>query len=60
MLKKIQLRKKYFNLRKKKYYEINKDFFSPLINLIKLNRKKKRLNIALYHPANFELNIIKL
>ncbi len=31
-----------------------------MINLIKLNRKKKRLNIALYHPANFELNIIKL
>ena len=60
MQEKNRLRKKYFNLRKKKYYEISKDFFLPLINLIKLNYKKKKLNIALYYPVNFELNIIKL
>ncbi len=60
MQEKNRLRKKYFNLRKKKYYEISKDFFLPLINLIKLNYKKKKLNIALYFPVNFELNIIKL
>ena len=60
MQEKNRLRKKYFNLRKKKYYEISKDFFLPLIKLIKLNYKKKKLNIALYFPVNFELNIIKL
>ncbi|MEC7179382.1 MAG: 5-formyltetrahydrofolate cyclo-ligase [Pseudomonadota bacterium] len=60
MQEKNRLRKKYFNLIKKKYYEISKDFFLPLINLIKLNYKKKKLNIALYFPVNFELNIIKL
>ena len=37
-----------------------KYFFLILINLIKLNYKKKKLNIALYFPVNFELNIIKL
>ncbi len=58
MQQKIRLRKKYFNLRKKKYFEINKDFFLPLVNLIKSNCKKKKLNIALYYPANFEVNII--
>ncbi len=60
MQQKIQLRKKYYYLRKKKYLEINKDFFLPLIQLIKSNYKKKRLNLALYYPANFELNVIKI
>ena len=59
MLQKKLLRKKYYNLRKKKYYEINEDFFLPLIYLIKSIYKKKKLNIALYYPANFELNVIK-
>ena len=59
MQQKIQLRKKYFNLRKKKYYEIDKSFFSPLLNLIRLRLKKKTLRIALYYPSNFELNVLK-
>ena len=54
------LRKKYFRLRKKRYYEINKDFFTPLINLIKLNFKNKDLKLALYYPSNFEVNVIKI
>ena len=60
MIQKNILRKKYFNLRKKKYYEINKEFFSPLFNLIKSNFKNKNLKIALYYPASFEINVIKL
>ena len=60
MQRKIQLRKKYYYLRKKKYFEINKDFFLPLIQLIKSNFKKKRLSLALYYPTNFELNVIKI
>jgi|TARA_B100001093_G_scaffold495155_1_gene539315 5-formyltetrahydrofolate cyclo-ligase len=59
MSQKKILRKKYFQLRKKKYYEINVDFFSPLINLIKSNFKKKDLKLALYYPSNFELNVLK-
>jgi 5-formyltetrahydrofolate cyclo-ligase len=60
MHQKNSLRKKYFYLRKKKYHEINKEFFYPLINLIKLNFKKKFLKIALYYPSNFEINVLKL
>ena len=43
MQQKNQLRKKYFSLRKKKYYEINKTFFLPLLKLIK-SRQKKNLS----------------
>ena len=60
MYQKNILRKKYFNLRKQKYYEIDKKFFIPLINLIKLNFKKKNFKLALYYPSNFEINILKI
>ena len=43
MYQKSILRKKYFNLRKKRYYEIDKEFFSPLISFIKSNFKKKNI-----------------
>ena len=42
MQQKIQLRNKYLNLRKKKYYNINKQFFLPLLQLIRLKMKKKK------------------
>ena len=60
MKQKIQLRKKYFQLRKKKYFEIDKEFFLPLIKLIKLRFKKNSIKTGLYYPSNFELNILKL
>ncbi len=60
MQQKTLLRKKYLNLRKKKYYEINKEFFLPLLELIQLKIKKKFIKIALYYPSNFELNVLKL
>ena len=60
MQQKIKLRKKYFDLRKKKYYEINKIFFLPLIKLIRSRFKKKLIKIALYYPSNFELNDLKI
>ena len=59
MTQKTILRKKYYKLRKKNYYEIDKDFFFPLIKLIKLNFKNKNLKTALYYPSNFELNVLK-
>ena len=54
-----KLRKKFYKLRKKKYYEIDENFFIPLIKLIKLKFKKK-LKLALYYPSNFETNVLKL
>ena len=60
MHQKNNLRKRYFNLRKKKYYDIDKEFFSPLLSLIKSNFKKKNLNLALYYPTSFEINVLKI
>ena len=60
MQQKTQLRKKYFNLRKKNYYDIDKNFFLPLLKLIKSNLKKKNIKIALYYPSNYELNVLKI
>ena len=60
MQQKIKLRKKYLNLRKKKYFDIDKNFFLPLLKLIKFKFKKKIIKIALYYPSNFELNVLKI
>ena len=60
MQQKILLRRKYFALRKKNYYEIDKEFFLPLLRFIRLRFKKKPIKIALYYPSNFELNVLKL
>ena len=47
-------------MRKKKYYEVSEDFFIPLINLIKLKFKKKKIKLALYYPSSFEINVLKM
>ncbi len=60
MLQKNILRKKYYILRKRKYFETKEEFFLPLINLIKSNFRKKNFKLALYHPSNFEVNVLKI
>ena len=46
MLSKNQIRKKYFKIRKKKYYEIPKNFFFPFLIFFGNLKKKKDLT---YH-----------
>ena len=60
MKKKNLVRKQYYLLRKKKYYEPDKDFFIPLIKLIKSKLKKNFFKLALYYPSSFEINVLKL
>ena len=60
MKQKIQLRKKYFQLRKKKYYDVNKSFFLPLLKLIKFRVKKRLFKISIYCPSNYELDVFKI
>ena len=60
MQQKNSVRKKYYFLRKKKYYEINKDFFTSFIDLIRSKLKKKKFKLALYYPSSFEINVLKL
>ena len=60
MYQKNILREKFINLRKKRYYEIDKKFFFPLLSFIKSNFKKENLKLALYYPTSFEVNVLKL
>tara|TARA_B100001057_G_scaffold493174_1_gene587091 strand:+ start:747 stop:1298 length:552 start_codon:yes stop_codon:yes gene_type:complete len=60
MYQKNLLRKHYLDLREKKYFEVDQSFFLPLINYIKSDLKKKKFNIALYYPVNFEVNVTKI
>ena len=60
MRQKKVLRKRYYFLRKKKYYEVNQEFFFPLVNFLRSFNKKNYLKLALYYPSNFEVNILKL
>ena len=60
MQKKERLRRKFYFVRKKKYFEIKSNFFNPLIRLIKKKNNKKIINLSIYHPSSFELNISRL
>ena len=60
MYQKNILREKFINLRKKKYYEIDKKFFFPLLSFVKSKFKKDDLKLALYYPTSFEANVLKL
>ena len=60
MQQKNLVRKKYYFLRKKRYFEINNFFFIPFLNLIKSKFKKKKFKLALYYPSSFEINVLKI
>ena len=60
MPKKESLRKKYYTLRKKKYFEIQTGFFNPLLKLINKIKKKKYINLSSYYPSSFEVNTLKI
>ena len=60
MDKKKFIREKYFLKRKRFFFEVNKSYFKPLINIIKKNNIKRKKNISLYFPCNFEVNILKI
>ena len=57
---KDRLRKKYFFLRKKRYFDIRPDFFYPVLNLINRNFKKKRVYLSSYYPSLYEVDTLKL
>ncbi|MDC0529706.1 5-formyltetrahydrofolate cyclo-ligase [Pelagibacteraceae bacterium] len=60
MQKKKSVRRKYYFLRRNKYYEIKKDYFSPLVSLIRSKLKKNFFKLALYYPSAFEVNVLRL
>ena len=54
------IRKKFFSKRKKNYFEINKNFYYPLIRLFKKKVTNKTPIISFYYPSSFELNILSI
>ena len=60
MQNKDRLRKRYFFIRKRKYFDIKPSFFNPLIKLINKKYKKKYVSLSSYYPSSFEVNTIKL
>ena len=60
MDKKKLIRKKYFLKRKKNYFNIDVNFFLPLVKLIKKIIKNKDKNIAIYFPNSYEVNVLKI
>ena len=60
MLSKDNIRKRYSKIRKKKYFEVKKDYFDPFLIIIKKKLKIRPIYLSLYYPSNFEVNILKL
>ena len=56
---KFFLRNKFLLQRKKKYLTASKFNFNLIFRLIKKHFHRKRITIAGYYPANYEVNILK-
>ena len=56
MASKEQLRKKFLKIRKKKYFEVSKIFFNPVISILNKLAKKNIIYLSCYYPSNFEVN----
>ncbi len=53
------LRKKFISLRKKKYTSVKNFNFNLIFKLIEKNFNKKKIIIASYYPASYEVNILE-
>jgi 5-formyltetrahydrofolate cyclo-ligase len=60
MLQKIAIRKKALVNRKKKYFEISSEFFYPLMQLLKKQKKNTINTLSLYYPSNYEVNVLNI
>ena len=60
MQPKIAIRKKVLVIRKKKYFEISSQFFYPLMQLLKKQKKNTINTLSLYYPSNYEVNVLSL
>ena len=60
MDKKRPIRKRYLLKRKKNYFKINESFFLPLIRLIRKKFKIKKVNVSLYYPSFYEVDVLRL
>ena len=59
MLNKEQLRKKYYKIRKNKYFEVKSNFFKPLIFLLNNLFSTRSIYLSSYFPSIYEVNTVK-
>tara|TARA_Y100000768_G_C23916859_1_gene652788 strand:+ start:518 stop:1069 length:552 start_codon:yes stop_codon:yes gene_type:complete len=60
MHKKSSIRRKYFLKRKKQYFKVDENFFTPVVRLLKKQNFNKKLNISIYYPVYYEIDILKI
>ena len=60
MQKKSSIRRKYFLKRKKQYFKVDEKFFTPVVKLLKKQNLNKKLNISIYYPVSYEIDILKI
>ncbi len=60
MLDKSLIRKKFSKLRKKNYFNVQDQFFNPIIQLTNKRFKQKKILLSLYYPSNYEVNVLKI
>ncbi len=60
MLRKEQLRNRYYKLRKNRYFEVTDNFFKPLTSLLKKLFINKPAYLSFYYPSNYEVNTLNL
>ena len=60
MSNKEAIRKRYLLLRKKKYFKVSNKFFYHLIKIIKKEFKNRKINISIYYPSFYEVDVLKV
>ena len=59
MVIKSVIRKKFLKKRKKKYFDLDSNFFNPLLDII-LKKKINNFKLGIYFPAAYELNVLAI
>lgn len=60
MFKKDLIRRKILGIRRKRYFQVDPNFFIPLNSYLKKKSKNQNLLLSIYYPSNFEVDILPL
>ena len=60
MKEKKTIREKIKKKRKQKYFSVSPDFFNPILKIIKKKIKNNIINLSIYYPSNFEVDVLQI
>ncbi len=60
MKEKKTIREKIKKKRKQKYFSVSPDFFKPIFKIIKKKIKNNIINLSIYYPSNFEVDVLQI